>query len=400
MYNPKLVITGTSCMSSLGIDSDALAANITENPVLDQVKDFPFHTLDTSLPCFRVKNFTPKEILGKKGLRTKDLATKFLLATMEIGLADRFTDENKAARPGLVIGTSFGSIQSIGDFLSDSIVNGVNSVNPMLFANTVINSPTGNANIRYGVKALSTTISTGFNSGIDAIIYACDFIRMGYFPVLIAGGLEEISYYMLIGAERSGFLSKTNSMKPFALDADGAIMGEGCGLFCIENEAHAKAEGAKITAEIVAYCRNFNPYTKQKKNESNLEAAQYTIEQAMRLAHIDKSALSFVASGANGYAYSDKLEAAVIASLLGDIPVTAYKTKTGECYGASGALSLACALADMRNNRITGIGSSYEVMNNLNVVTADKENMESEYILLTSFSSDGYCSSLIIKSVG
>ena len=140
---------------------------------------------------------------------------------------------------------------SIGDFLSDSIVNGVNSVNPRAFANTVINSPTGNSNIRFDAKNLSATIATGFNSGIDALIYAFDYIQRGYIDRIVAGGLEEISYYSLLGLSRTGLISPSANIRPFAIDSDGIVVGEGCALFHLETEEAAKQRGAQIQAEII-----------------------------------------------------------------------------------------------------------------------------------------------------
>ena len=399
MNGIKLVITEVSSVSTLGIGFDTISGSLQEKQEPSPVKSFEFHELDSETPCFRISDFDPVAILGKKGLRTKDLATKILLATLELGFKERFESETEDNKPGIVVGTSFGSIQSIGDFLSDSIVNGVNAVNPMAFANTVINSPTGNANIRYAVKTLSLTVSTGFNASIDALIYTGDYIRSGHLPAVVTGGLEEISYYTLLGMGRSGILSKSGTAKPYAKDADGIIMGEGCALFLIETEESANAHGATSTAEIVGYCSAFDPANGKPGYNPNGEGARYSIEQALKMAEIDATAIDFIASGGNGMSSNDSMESAVITSIFGDKPVTAYKTKTGECYGASASLSLACAISDMKNRRISGTGTSYEAQNDINLISETIENRESEYVMLTSFSYEGNCAALVIKNI-
>ena len=399
MNGIKLLITEASSISTLGIGFDAISGSLPGKQELSRVKSFEFHELDSETPCFRISDFDPIAILGKKGLRTKDLATKILLATLELGFKERFENETENNKPGIVVGTSFGSIQSIGDFLSDSIVNGVNAVNPMAFANTVINSPTGNANIRYGVKTLSSTVSTGFNASIDALIYTGDYIRCGHLPAIVTGGLEEINYYTLLGMDRSGVLSKSGTAKPFAKDADGIIMGEGCALFLIETEESAKAHGANSIAEIVGYCSAFDPAGGKPGFNPNGEGARYTIEQALKMAEVDATTIDFVASGGNGMPSSDSMESSVITSVFDDKPIAAYKAKTGECYGASASLSLACAISDMKNRRISGTGTSYEVQNDINLVSETIENRESEYAILTSFSYEGNCASLVIKNI-
>lgn len=398
MNDMKLVITKVSSITTLGIGFDALAGGLVEKPVLSSVKSFEFHEFESEIPCFRINDFDPVAILGKKGLRTKDLATKILLATLELGFKERLENETEDTKPGIVVGTAFGSIQSIGDFLSDSIVNGVNAVNPMAFANTVINSPTGNANIRYNDKTLSSTISTGFNSGMDALIYTCDYIRSGHLPAIVAGGLEEISYYTLLGMERSGVLSQSGIAKPFAEDADGITMGEGCALFLVETEESAKAHDASVIAEIAGYCSAFDPGDGKAGFNPDGEVARYTIEQALKTSDIDAAAIDFIASGGNGLLSGDTMESSVITSVFGDTPVAAYKAKTGECYGASTSLSLACAISDMKNNRISPTGLSYNVQNGINLVSEAKENVQSEYALVTSFSYEGNCAALVVKN--
>lgn len=398
MNNIKLVITGISSISGLGIGFDEVSSGLNREQTPENVRVFEFHEFDKEIPCFRIKGFEPKEILGKKGLRTKDLATKVLLSTMEIGFKERFENEPEDTKPGIVIGTSFGSIQSIGDFLSDSIVNGVNLVNPMQFANTVINSPTGNANIRYGVKTLSATVSTGYNAGIDALIYTCDYIRIGHHSAIVAGGLEEVSYYTLLGMDRTGLLSKNGKGRPFSVDCDGIVMGEGCALFFVETEESAKAHNSKIIGEIAGYCNAFDPAGGKKGYNPSGEGAAYSVKKALDMAGIGSERIDFIASGGNGNSAGDKMEASVLKNIFEETPVTAYKAKTGECYGASPAISLACAISDMQNKRISGTGYKYKTMSDINLISETGENRESEYMLLTSFSCDGNCSSLIIKN--
>ncbi|MGD9201019.1 MAG: beta-ketoacyl synthase N-terminal-like domain-containing protein [Chitinispirillia bacterium] len=397
MSDVSLVITGSSTVSSLGIGNDLLPNGLDSGGNITNIKKFDFHEFDHDIPCFQIPDFDPCCILGKKGMRTKDRATKILLSTLEMGFKERLDLYKEKDKPGIVVGTSFGSVQSIGDFLSDSIVNGVNAVNPMLFANTVINSPTGQANIRYDVKTLSTTISTGFNSGIDAVIYACDYIKRGYSPVIITGGLEELSYYSILGLKLSGTLSQTNTIQPFSKNADGIIVGEGCAMFSIETEKNAETSGKKILAEIAGYSNAFDPNQGRFGFNPSGEGAKYTIEQALYSANIRSCDIDFIVSNASGNPYGDDMESNVITSIFNNTPVVAYKIKTGECYGASGPLSLACALSDMKNSRITGTGVSYETRNNINLVSETKNKFKSRYVLVTSFSCDGYCSSIIIK---
>ena len=398
MAPTKIFITDVGIISALGMGFEKVSEGLLQAPNIASVKDFEFHQFEKEIPCYAIRDFDPVVILGKKGLRTKDNATKILLGTFDIGFKNVMENTDDQNRPGICIGTAFGSVQSIGDFLSDSIVNGVGNVNPQTFANTVINSPTGNANIRYLARNLSATIATGFNAGIDALIYTFDYLRRGYLKSVVAGGLEEISYYSILGIERTGVLASESPAKPFSASSKGVVMGEGCALLLLETEESVKSRGSKPLAEIVGTASTFDSLAAQNGSTDG-EAGKQAILIACKEAGITPEQIDFVASGASGNPISDRLEAAAINAALGSkIPVTAYKRFTGECYGASGALNTLCALSDMKNNQITGIGDSYSVIDSINL-TFNTINKVSTYALVTSFACDGNCSAIILKNV-
>lgn len=399
MNGKKIVISDIGTISPLGTSLKEVEASLLTPPAYSEVREFEFHSCDTPVKCSMISDFDPVSILGKKGLRTKDKVTKMLLCATELGFKQIMESSSEAKRPGLCVGTAFGSIQSIGDFLSDSIINGVNTVNPQAFANTVINAPTGNTNIRYLARNLSSTIATGFNSGLDSFVYSVDFLQRGYMKQLVVGGLEEISYYALLGFDRSGLLSPSGIIRPFAVDSDGVVLGEGCSLFMLEPEESAKERNATIFAEITGSANGFDPSCgREQRTDGTVYAS--VIRNACNQAGISPSDIDFIASGASGNRLSDDFESKGIEKACGpDVPVTAYKKFTGECYGASGALNVLCTIADMRNNRISGIcDEPYETTGSVNVVFGSIER-QIAHVLVSSCSCDGNCSALILKNV-
>jgi 3-oxoacyl-(acyl-carrier-protein) synthase len=396
--DPKIVITKMSAIHCLGKSPGEISASLLLPPRTGAIKDFGFHSLAAARPCFRISDFEPEAILGKKGLRTKDRATKLLLSALELGFKDLFEQTPEHLRPGLCIGTSFGSVSSIGDFLSDAIVNGFHNVNPQAFANTVINSPTSNANIRYLSRALSSTVSTTFNAGHDALIYAAMFLLRGYAPWLIAGGLEELSYYALAGLETNGSLSASGVLAPFCKTGDGTVAGEGCAVFCLETETHARERGAAVIAELAGMASCFDPEKGPRGFNPAGKGARHAMMQACADAGITAGDISFIAASANGVPDGDAMEAAALIDIFPNTPVAAYKAKTGECIGASPCISLACALADMKAKRISGVGIAYPLRHPVNLVFETAGAAPSEFALINSFSCDGYCGSIVLKN--
>ncbi len=398
MTTNKTVITGVNAISALGTGYDALTDKLSSTPAATSVKEYEFHSFEQDIPALRIPDYDPIAVLGKKKLRTKDWSTKLLMGTIEQTFKDVLESAVPEEKPGLCVGTAFGSVQSIGDFLSDSIVNGVNAVNPMKFGNTVINAPTGNANIRYNVRSLSSTIASGHNASMDALVYTTDHVRCGYLDSVLVGGLEEVSYYGLAGLLRSGVLSTSGLSRPFASDGDGFVMGEGCAIFMLESAEAAAARGATVLAEIVGTAATFD---RGGAGGYNPEAtgAIAAARMACEDAGITPADIGFVAAGANGLVHADAMEARMLRELLPNTPVVAYKSRIGECYGASTALVTACALADLTTGTITGVPAEYGVMDGLDLVT-DRRSREAEYVLVNSYSCDGNCGSIVLKNIG
>ena len=120
------------------------------------------------------------------------------------------------------------------------------------------------------------------------------------------------------------------------------------------------------------------------------------MNQALAMAGLTASDISFVASGASGNPASDAIEATVISSIFGNVPVAAYKAQFGESYGAAPALAVAAAIIDAKRGFITGTGSDYKVSGNVNLVKADTA-VNAKHVLVTSFSCDGNCAALILS---
>ena len=229
---------------------------------------------------------------------------------------------------------------------------------------------------------------------MDALVYAFDYLSRGYLKAIIAGGLEEISYYGLAGLLRSGVLSSGGRTKPFGREADGMVLGEGCGLVLLETEASAMSRGATIMAEIAGVGTAFDSVDGGFNPKA--EGAIHAARSACAMAGIGPDEVDFIAAGANGTKAGDAMETKLISELFSGKAVVAYKAKTGECYGASPALSLTCALADLRAGQVSGSPAPYPLMADLNLITHQK-SLGARHVLVNTHSCDGFCSSLILR---
>ena len=394
----KSVITKINTICSLGIGFEAFKKNIAKDIAPTKIQSFELYDLPSEQYIFTAPNFEPKEILGKKGLRTLDKATKILMCAIETEFKEYLEELSPQERPGLMVGTAFGSAESIGNFITDSIRFGVNSVNPGLFGNTVINSPAGNANIRYDIKNLSGTLSTGLTSGLEGLIFACDHIAQGYLPSILYAGLEEASSYQFAAALAEGCLATDDRIRPFSQIPQGYILGEGAGLFLVENEKYAEKHGRKAIVSIEGYANGFDPNGGDYGYNIDGDVIEHAIREAIRRAHISAQDIAFIASSANS-SYGDLAKARVISRVFGpDTPVACYKQKFGEAWGASGALSIAAAIADLQKKKVSPIYTDgYSKIDGINLVKKQEFPIDKDYAIVLSSSPDGNCAAVVIK---
>ncbi|MCL2845461.1 MAG: hypothetical protein FWE23_08440 [Chitinivibrionia bacterium] len=394
----RFVITKINTICSLGIGFDAMKKNLANDIAPSKVQSFEMFDLPSEQYIFTAPDFEPKEILGKKGLRTLDKATKILMAGIETGFKEYLESLSDEERPGLMVGTAFGSVESIGNFITDSIRYGVDAVNPGLFGNTVMNSPAGNANIRYNIKNLSGTLSTGLSSGLEGLIYTCDHIAQGYLPSILYAGLEEASVYMFGAAIADGHLSADSRIRPFSQTPQGYILGEGVGMFLVEDPKYADKNGRKPIATIEGYSSGFDPNGGKYGTNIDGDVMEYVVREALRKAKISAEDIAFVASSANSLS-SDLAHARVITRVFGEeMPVACYKQKFGEAWGASGALSVAAAIADLQKKKVSPIFTDgYSKVEGINLIRKQEHPIEKDYAVVLSCSPDGNCAAMVIK---
>ena len=225
-----------------------------------------------------IADFDPKEYLGKKGIRHIDRTSLLVSSAAKLAMEDaNITHETyDADELGIVIGSTYGSIDSISSFDLEGLQEGPTFVNPMDFPNTVLNAPASRVSIFCNATGLNSTISTGTASGLDAIIYASDFLRLGRGKAVLAGGVHGLTPDIFWGAYSSGILSGSSDgdveiSAPFDKRRNGFVIGEASALLVIERLDDALERNAKIYAEIKGYGCTFNP---DKASRDNIDTTQ------------------------------------------------------------------------------------------------------------------------------
>lgn len=351
MNNKRIVITGVGVAASNGIGKDAFWQALKKGESgIKEVTLFDTSSMSTKL-AGEIKDFDPKPYLGMKGLRLLDRSTKLVNVASKLALDDGKLEvtEKNTDEIGVVLGTTLGSVWSISEFDKEALKEGPQYVNPALFPNTVINSPASNVSIRFGIKAFNTTISTGFTSGLDALKYACDFIRLGRAKAVLVGGVEEMCMQTYLGFYKLNFLagSKSDASElscPFDKRRNGIIFAEGSAMLLIEDLESAKKRGADIYCEIKSIGYAFDPFRVNKYNKRG-PGIRLAMNRALDEAEMKPKDIDYICANANSTKEADQIESEAIKDVFGayagKVPVSAIKSMTGETFSASGALQVA-----------------------------------------------------------
>jgi len=349
-----------------------------------------------------VRGFEAERWLGNKGLRGLDraarlvcVATHFALA--EAGLCPQQADGDPDI--GLICGTVLGSVHSITSFDWSGVVDGPKYVSPLDFPNTVINSPIGQAAIRFKLRGVNSMLCAGMASGLAAIGYAADFLRLGRARALVAGGAEETSEELLRALNKISALSPVGVARPFAPGRDGTVLGEGAAFLVLESAANAQQRGARLWAEISGF-GSAHQVSESDGPAPAIAAAQSAIERALARAEIKPNQIAALVAGASGHPALDEIEARALSGAFGDrledIPVCAPKAALGEAFGASGAMgALVAALALMRQSIPPTAG--FEDADVKLRLSAQAQPFKGEYVMVTTVGCDGNHAALILR---
>jgi 3-oxoacyl-[acyl-carrier-protein] synthase II len=352
----RVVITGIGTVTPAGLANQALWQALTEKrSAISEVSLFdasPFRCHSAA----EVKGLESDSFPGRKGLwqisRSIALAFAAAKAALEDAGIDGAPDTHREI--GVVYGTTLGGLSPLLKLDRQALAEGPRATDPMLFPSAGASAPGCQISITLGMQAFNSTLSNGQTSGLDALQYAAQFIRLGRAQTVLAGAVEELSLDTfracangrLLAGSRAGTLEE---MRPFDAGRSGFVLGEGAAVLVLESLEHAQRRHASIWAEFTGYGFSFSPSSKTR-----LEAAITAIETALGRAGLQSSDLGAVFATANGSIAGDRIEGMALNATLPGCPVTSIKPVVGESYSAAGAIQSAAALLALRHQVLPG----------------------------------------------
>jgi 3-oxoacyl-[acyl-carrier-protein] synthase II len=345
----RVVITGLGVVSSIGIGAKQFWPSIIEGVSgIDLVTAFDTTNFDVKIGA-EVKDFDPGQFLDKKEVRRTDRVVQFAVAAAQMALEDaRFSiDAANAGEVGVIIGSGIGGIKTFEEQTRVFVEKGPGRVSPFFIPMMIPDMASGYVSILTGAKGPNHAVVTACASAAHSIGHSFHIIQSGKAKAMITGGTEAaITGIAYAGFASAGALSKNNAdpkhaSRPFDLERDGFVMGEGAGVILLEELEHAVARGAHIYAEIIGFGETGDAYHMTAPDPEGNGASQAMVI-AMKNAAIQPEQVSYINAHGTSTPPNDKIETLAIKRVFGEaaysLPVSSTKSMTGHLLGAAAGI--------------------------------------------------------------
>lgn len=348
----RVVVTGIGLITPLGTGKEKTwEALINGECGIDTIKAFDTSEHSVHIAA-EVKDFNPEEFIEKKELKKLGRFSQFAIAASIEALKDanlEITEEN-ANRVGTIIGSGIGGLDIIEQEVGKLVERGPKKVSPFYIPAAILNMASGNTSIYVGSKGPNKTVVTACASGTNSIGDAFQTILLGKADVMIAGGTEAtvtpsgIAGFANLKALSTNPDPKTAS-RPFTIDRDGFVLGEGAGVLILEELEYAKARGAKIYAEVVGYGETGDAFHMTAPSDGG-EGAARAMKMALEQGNISPDEVDYINAHGTSTPANDKNETAAIKTALGEdnaykVSISSTKGATGHLLGGAGGVEAA-----------------------------------------------------------
>jgi 3-oxoacyl-[acyl-carrier-protein] synthase II len=390
----RVYVTGIGVVSSIGLGREAFFRALeTGTSGISPVASFDASQLGRQF-AGEVKGFEARDHLTQAEHKRMGRCSAMALAAARMAIADSGLDAARLAgrRTSVVLGTTMGEAQLLAEMDHEWIVNGPKAIKRSLipkYGSTLLPIHVARA---IGARGMVLTLPAACAAGNYAIGFAADLIRAGRADVVVTGAAELIQELQFSGFVRLAAMAP-EKCQPFDLNRQGLLLGEGAGLLVLESEAHAKARGANIQAEVGGYGLSCDAYhiTRPHPDAAGSIAA---MRAAIARSGLVPDDIDYVNAHGTGTKHNDSAESKVVREVFGQrrVPISSMKSMLGHCMGAASALeAIGCVFTLQTGVYPPNIG--YETPDpecNVDVVANVARRGEADIVVNNSLAFGGY----------
>lgn len=413
MQLKRVVVTGLGALTPIGNTvseywNNLLAGKSGAAPI----QQFDASLFKTQFAC-EVKGFDVEQFLDKKESRKMDQFTQYaMVSAMEAVDGSGLMESNpNIDRIGVVWGSGVGGLKTFQEEAKTFFEgDGTPRFNPFFIPKMIADIAAGQISIKYGFRGPNYVTVSACASATNAIIDAFNLIRLGKADAIITGGSEAAVNEMGMGGFNAlKALSTRNdnpesASRPFDVDRDGFVLGEGAGALILEEYEHAVKRGATIYAEVVGGGMSGDAYHMTAPHPDGI-GARNTMIAALEDAEISPNQVDYINVHGTSTPLGDIAEVKAIQAVFGehayDLNISSTKSMTGHLLGAAGAIeAIACVLAvknDMVPPTINHFTDDPEIDPKLNFTFNAPQQRTVNYALSNTFGFGGHNTSVVVK---
>lgn len=406
--NRRVVITGMATVSALGRGVDALwDACLSGRTGIGIIETFDASGYDSQLAAEIDFEVDPNGRIDAKLMKRADPFARYACWTADVALeeAGYVIDDDNRAQIGVVIGSGIGGMTTWEEQYERLLDRGPDRVSPFFIPMLIIDMASGLVSIHAGAMGPNWAAVSACASGAHAIAASVDLLKVGRAKAMITGGAEAgVSKSALSGFCSARALSTRNddpehACRPFDIDRDGFIMGNGATTMILEDLDSALDRGAPILAEIAGVGLSGDAH---HMTEPYPDGAIIAMQNALDDAGITPADVDYINAHGPGTPAGDACEARAISSVFGDyssrVPLSSTKPVHGHMLGATGPTELAMCIRTIHEGIIPHtLNCDNPEPDDLDIVTGEPREADVDIAMCNSFGFGGHNVTLVLR---
>ena len=409
----RVVVTGLGALTPIGNNiSSYWDGLISGKSGADLISYFDTSKFKTQFAC-ELKGFDPLNYLDRKEARKLDKFAQYAIVCSDEAIKDSGLNFDKVdrTRVGVIWGSGIGGFETIqNEMINFSDGDGTPRFNPFFIPKLIPDIAPGVISIRHGLKGPNFATVSACASSANSLIDSLNYIRLGYSDIVVSGGSEAgVTIAGIGGFNAVQALSKRNddpktASRPFDLDRDGFVLGEGGGCLILEELEHAKARGAKIYAEIGGVGLSADAFHMTAPHPEG-EGAISVMKNCLKDSNLNPRDIDAINMHGTSTPLGDKAEAKAIKEVFGDhaynININSTKSMTGHLLGAAGAIEAISCVLSIKNGivppTINHFNNDPEIDNKLNFTFNKAQKRKVSVAMSNTFGFGGHNACVLIK---
>lgn len=410
----RVVVTGLGAITPIGNNITDYWNNLIQGVSgAAPITRFDASKFKTRFAC-EVKGFNPEDYLDRKEARKIDPFSQYGLCSAIQAVRDAGLDGENAFNPdraGVIWGSGIGGLQTFQDeCFNFAKGEGIPRFNPFFIPKMIADICSGHISIMFGMRGPNFTTVSACASSTNALIDAATYIKLGKADIIVSGGSEAAVCEAGIGGFNAMHALSTRNdspetaSRPFDIDRDGFVLGEGAGALILEDLDHALKRGAKIYAEVMGGGMTADANHITAPHPEGL-GAMNVMRIALQDAEMTPDQIDYVNVHGTSTPLGDIAETKAILKVFGEnaynLNISSTKSMTGHLLGAAGAIETIASILAVQNNIIPPTINNFNVDpaldSKLNFTFGKAQKREVRAALSNTFGFGGHNASIIVK---